>query len=144
MNPTTGDNIHRLLKFDLIARCAILIQTAFTCLLAWLVPTSLTARLIADGASYGRGVLLLLTLVVVAGAVDILINDFLPDRFVLPGIKRRRHVLYHLVAGLYFVQAFAGVGNTINVEDILCLSYVCTGGAAAWYSWTVSLRATHV
>ncbi len=139
-----SDPIHRLLKFDLVARCAILVQAIFTCALAWLVPTSLTGRLLAAGATYGHAVLVLLTIVAVTGVLDILINDFLPDGFMLASIKRRRHVLYHLIAGLFFIQAFAGVGALLDVEDILCLSYLFTGGLSAWYSWAVSLRATHV
>lgn len=139
-----ADHIHRLLKFDLIARCAILTQVVFTCALAWFVKTSLTAKLIATGASSGYAVLVVLTVIAVACVLDIVVNDLLPDSYVLASVKKRRHLLYHVVAGLYFIQAFAGIGTSLDVEDILCLSYLFTGGLSAWYSWAVSLRATHV
>lgn len=140
----TTDAPHRLIKFDLIARCAILQQAGVTCALAWLVPTSLTGKLLAEGAHYGHAVLIMMSIVVLAGVLDILVNDFMPPAYVLASVKRRRHTLYHLVAGLYFVQAFAGVGDRLDYEDILCLAYLMTGGLAAWYSWAVSLRAEHV
>lgn len=141
---TPPDNIHRLLKFDLIARCAVLQQAVVTCCLAWFVPVSLTSKLIAQGAGFGTTVLIALTCVVAVGVLDILINDFLPDRFTLQYFKQRRHHLYHLIAGLYFVQAFAGVGDTLNSEDVLCAAYLAAGGVSAWYSWAAAVRGDHV
>ena len=135
---------HRLIKFDLIARCAILLQAGMSCLIAWLVPTSLIARLIADGGVYGHNVLLLLTVTVVVGLLDVLINDLLPERMRLECTRRRRHGIFHILAGLFFVQAFVGVGDSIDIEDLLSLSYLLNGLIAAWYSWAISIRATHV
>lgn len=135
---------HRLLKFDLIARCAVLQQAVVTCCLAWFVPMSLTSKLIDQGAEYGTTVLIALTCVITVGALDILVNDFLPNRFTLQYFKQRRHHLYHLIAGLYFVQAFAGVGSSIGVEDVLCAAYLLAGGVSAWYSWAAAVRANHV
>ena len=135
---------HRLLKFDLIARCAILQQALVTCVLAWFVPVSLTSKLIAEGNQYGHFVLIALTAVIAVGIADIFVNDVLPAKFTLQWCRQRRHKIYNFIAGLYFIQAFAGVGDTLNAEDILCFAYFLEGGIAAWYSWTVSVRAEHV
>ena len=135
---------HRLLKFDLIARCAILAQASATSLLAWFVPTSLTAKLITQGGVYGNLVLILFTGIVLVGLLDIFINDILPPQVYLEAVRKRRHSIFHILAGLYFVQAFVGVGQTLNFEDFLSLVYLISGIVAAWYSWAISLRANHV
>lgn len=136
--------LHRFLGIDLITRCSILSQTALTCALAWFVPTSLTAKLVASGHDYGQIQLLLLTGAVLLGWLDVLINDLLPESWQWCWSRKRRHTIYHVLAGLFFVQAFAGVGSTLDVEDILSVAYLLNGSMAAWYSWSVSIKATHV
>ena len=131
---------HRLLKFDLISRLAILAQASTTVTLGWYVPQSLTARLLADGGTYGYITLILFTACVIAGLVDAVINDFLPASIYLTWICKRRHSVYHALATLYFVQAYVGVGVDVGLEDLLPLGYMLTGIVTAWYSWTTSLR----
>ena len=135
--------IHPLLKFDLIARCAIITVAISTTLLAWFTPLSLTAQLIAAGGSYATIVMALFTACVVIGLLDILINDFLPPQITLIFLRRRRYILYHVLAGLYFVRAFASVGETIGNEDLLPLSYILIGMVSGWYSWASAVRAEH-
>lgn len=149
MKPLTNDKavtrpeLHRLLKFDVIARCAIMVYASFTCTLAWFVPTSLTAKIIAQGGHYGTVALIAFSVIVAVGLVDILINDFLPEAYSFCSIKARRHKLYHYVATLYFIQAMVGVGNTINIEDTVSVFYFLIGVIAAWYSWTAACRGDH-
>lgn len=135
---------HHLIKFDLIARCAILSPALYTCALAWFVPASLTAKLIASGHGYGHTLLILLTACVIVGMLDVLINDLLPERIFLTYFRRRRHLIFNVLAGLFFVQVYAGIGDVVNAEDLLSLAYLSNGLVAAWYSWATSLRATHV
>jgi len=135
---------HRLLQFDLLVRVAILFTSATTCLLAWFVPQSLTAALLADGADIGRAVMLIMTSAVAIGYVDVLINDLLPDRFSFPMVKHFRHLGYSLLAALYLLQAYVSVGDTMGPEDLLPFGYCLSALVSAWYSWTTAVRGWHV
>ena len=135
---------HRLLTFDVIARCLILATASTTCSLGWFVPFSLTAKLIQDGGAYGQIALLLLTACVVIGWIDIFINDVLPASVFFEAIRSRRNNLYHFLAGVYLIEAYVGVGKSFGIEDFLPISYAMNGILAAWYSWTVTVRATNV
>jgi hypothetical protein len=135
---------HRLLQFDLLVRVSILFTAATTCLLAWFVPQSLTSMLLADGGDIGHVVRLVMTFVVWVGYLDVFINDMLPDRYSLPVAKHMRHLGYSLLAALYLLQAYASVGDTLGVEDLLPFGYCLTAVIAGWYSWTTAVRGWHV
>lgn len=135
---------HRLLQFDLLVRVAILFSATTTCLLAWFVPQSLTAVLLASGAEIGRVVLIVMTGAVAIGYADVLINDLAPDRYSLPLAKHLRHLGYSLLAALYMLQAYVSVGDTMGPEDLLPLGYALNAILSAWYSWTTAVRGWHV
>jgi hypothetical protein len=135
---------HRLLQFDLLVRVSILFSSTITCLLAWFVPQSLTAVLLAGGAEMGRIVLIVMTGAVAIGYADVIINDMLPDRYSLPMAKHLRHLGYSLLAALYLLQAYVSVGNSLGPEDLLPFGYALNALMAAWYSWTTAIRGWHV
>ena len=137
MSPVTP---HRLLKLDLIVRCSILSQAITTMLLGWFVPSSLTAKLLADGGHYGGITLILFTACVIAGILDVFINDFLPPSIYLVWIRQRRHKIYSFLALFYFIQGFVGVGDEIDLQDLLPLGYIAIGLVSAWYSWVIAIR----
>lgn len=135
---------HRLLRFDLLVRVAILFASTITCLLAWFVPSSLTAALLIESGAVGRVVLLALTVTTGVGYLDVLINDLMPDGFRIRSIKCKRHLGYSMIAFLYFIQAYASVGATFGPEDLLSMGYMMNGAMAAWFSWTSAVRGWHV
>jgi MFS family permease len=135
---------HRLLRFDLLVRVAILFAATITCLLAWFVPVSLTATLLIEGGAVGQAVLLAMTAATAIGYVDVVINDLMPDRFCVRLIKHKRHLGYSLIAFLYLVQAYASIGESLGPEDLLPLGYIMNGLMAAWFSWTSAVRGWHV
>lgn len=135
---------HRLLQFDLLVRVAILFAATTTCLLAWFVPQSLTAGLLAGGAEIGRAVLIVMTGAVAIGYADVIINDMMPDRYSLPVAKHYRHLGYSLLAALYLLQAYVSVGDTMGPEDLLPFGYGLNALLAGWYSWTTAVRGWHV
>lgn len=135
---------HRLLRFDLLVRVAILFAATITCLLAWFVPQSLTAVLLDQGGAIGQVVLVALTMAVAIGYADVLINDLLPDRFSLPAVKHNRHLGYSIIGGLYLLQAYVSVGDSIGPEDLLPLGYMLNAIMAGWFSWTTAWRGWHV
>ena len=134
---------HRLLQFDLLVRVSILFAASITCLLAWFVPQSLTAVLLADGAEIGRAVLLVMTGAVAIGYADVIVNDLAPDRYSLPIAKHLRHLGYSLLAALYLLQAYVSVGDSMGPEDLLPFGYALNAVMAAWYSWTTAIRGWH-
>lgn len=135
---------HRLLQFDLLVRVAILFAATTTCLLAWFVPQSLTAVLLAGGNEIGRGVLVVMTMAVSIGYADVLVNDLLPDRYSLAVAKHFRHLGYSLLAALYLLQAYVSVGEALGPEDLLPFGYALNAVLSAWYSWTTAVRGWHV
>lgn len=135
---------HRLLQFDLLVRVAILFASTITLLLAWFVPQSLTAHLLAEGGNVGRAVLMLMTAAILVGYADTLINDLMTDRYALSVIKRNRHLGYSLIATLYLLQAYVSVGGSVGPEDLLPMGYAMNAFLAAWYSWTTAVRGWHV
>lgn len=135
---------HRLLRFDLICRAAILCASTITGILAWFVPRSLTAQLLDDGGVIGLAVLVVLSVSTLIGWLDILVNDLLPDRFHWYAAKRHQHQGYALIAGLYLLQAYTSIGDSISVDDLLPLGYIGNAGIAAWYAWTTAVRGWHV
>lgn len=141
---TPKSQAHRLLRFNLIARCQALVACTATCLLGWFVPVSLTAKLLAEGGSYGRLTLVILTICLVLGWLDVLINDFMPERYSFVAVLKRRHRLFYILAGLYLIEAYVGFGDTLGAEDLLSFIYILNAGTAFWYSWAVSIRAGDV
>lgn len=135
---------HRMLRFDLIARFAIIAGATITCLLAWCVPASLTAQVLAEGGSAGRLVLLLLTGCMLVGWLDIVVNDMMPDRWHCRWAKRNLHRGYSVIAMLYLLQAYASLGDALGPEDLLALGYTVNAGISGWYAWTTAVRGWHV
>lgn len=138
--------VHRLLRFDLLVRWAILSTSTVTCLLAWFVPQSLTAVLLHNGGSVSDVVMLALTASVFLGYIDFIVNDILPDQFVfkIKCLKENRHLGYSLIGGMYMLQTFVSISATIGPEDFLPLGYVMNAFVCGWYSWTTAWRGWHV
>ena len=135
---------HRLLKFDLICRCAILATALTTSELGTFVQASLTAKLIIATGAYGTVTLLAFSVCVILALLDVLINDFMPERFSLRWVKQHRHLIYLTLAGLYIAQAFVALGDRLDIQDFFALSYCRAGIVTAWYALATSARGTHV
>jgi hypothetical protein len=128
------------LQYDVIVRVALLSQASLTCALAWLVPSSLTYVLLREGGPQGGAVKLALLLLLVISWLDIIVNDLAPASVSFRVAKARRHLLYSALGALYLVQAFASVGDTFDVSDVLSVGYIASGLVCAWYSFAVALR----
>ena len=135
---------HRLLRFELICRCMVLVAATTTCLLGWYVSNSLTYKLIYEGGPFGEMLQIIMTACVAIGLIDVFVNDILPARFHLNFVKHKRHLGYMALGGLYLLQAYASVGPTIGVEDILPLGYLANASVTGWYVLILSVRGWHV
>ena len=141
---SNDDSDHRLLRFNLIARAAILLAAGCTALLGYLTPTSLTATL-GDGEGIAEAVVLLLMVGLVGvGLLDMFINDLLPERWRMRWAKRRRHMGFALLGAVYLVKAFAGVSFSAAPPGswVLILFYVGMGCCCAWFTFASALRPT--
>lgn len=135
---------HRLIRFELICRYLILTGISGTCALGWFVSNSLTWGLLQAGGEFGKVVLWVMTAGTALGWLDFLINDLAPARFSIEIIKRHRHFGFWMLGGTYLLQAYASLGCTIGIEDILPFIYMFTAGGCGWYAWVISNRGTHV
>lgn len=131
---------HRMLRYGLIARVVLLTQAATTVALAWASPGSLSAELLAAGGEIGRGVLLLMTAMVVVGWLDVLVNDCLSQRWRLPFTEAHEHSGYLGLGALYWMQAMAGAGALGQGGWVLVFHYVAMGAACCWFGWTSAMR----
>lgn len=132
--------IERLFRFNLIARSFALLSALTTCYLGWYSPSSLTARILDMGGGAGVLVLVLMTVVGMAGLADVVVNDLMPDRFRLPRTERNRHTGYNLLGALYLVQAMPGLRLDAAGAAGLIAYYVGSGVLCGWLAWALVIR----
>lgn len=135
---------HKMLRFDLGWRAGVLWASTTTLMLAWLVPMSLTSTMVQEGGAGALIVLAALTMCTLVGWLDLVVNDCMSDQWHLTLTKRNHHRGYAIIAGLYFVHAYASIGATIGIEDLLPLGYIGSGLLSAWYALATSFRGWHV
>ena len=81
-----------------MARLILCLFVLNTHVITALDPQTRTSELIAASGPAGWWVLTLLIALAVAGIVDVLINDFLPETMQIPSVYGRRHLLYLAIA----------------------------------------------
>lgn len=141
MAPLQTSARRRLLRFNVLARCAILTQASATVGLGWLSPGSLTARLLETGGPLGMAVLAVMSTLVAIGWVDVLANDVLPSARAWPRrMLRQEHMGYLGLGATYWAQALAGAAHAELGAWVLVGTYVATGGLCCWYGWISAMR----
>jgi hypothetical protein len=128
----------RLLRYNLLARVAILVQASTTASLGWMSPGSLTARLLESGGQIGQAVLVLMTALVVVGWLDVLCNDAAGRRLAAP--RRHEHLGYLGLGAVYWAQAMAGAALLEGGAWVLLANYLGAGAVCCWYGWTSAAR----
>ena len=131
---------HRLLMFHLAARAALLSQGTTTAALAWFSPTSLTARLLVDGGVIGEAMLIVMSVLVCVGWLDVLINDVLPERVKLRCLREHEHIGYMVLGVAFWTQAMGGTSTQLVGAGVLLANYVLVGSVCCWYGWTSAMR----
>ncbi|MES2909843.1 MAG: hypothetical protein V4718_00555 [Pseudomonadota bacterium] len=81
-----------------MARLILCLFVLNTHVITVLDPQTRTNELITASGAAAWWVLSLLICLTVAGVVDVLINDFMPEAMKLPGVYGRRHLLYLAIA----------------------------------------------
>ena len=132
--------MRRAFTFENVARFAIVSTAWTTVALGWLAPTSLTYRLFAEGGAPGQFMLRVMTIIVVMLVLDIVGNDWSPTPF-LDYLREKRVFLFAALAHCYAVQALVAIGPTLDIGDILPVSYLCTAILCGWYVWSMALNA---
>lgn len=74
---------------------------------AWWEPTSLSYLLLHRAAGWAHGVSVAMVLMAVLGIADAVVNDILPERYVLPGVAQYRHLGYSVLGTLHLVYVYA-------------------------------------
>ena len=131
--------MRKAFTYDNVARFAIVLTTWTTVTLGWLAPKSLTFKLFAEGGVPGQVMLHLMTLIVGLLILDIIGNDWSPTTL-LDFIKEKRLFLFAALAHCYAVQAMVAIGPTVDLDDILPVSYLGTAVLCGWYVWAMALN----
>lgn len=134
------DPVHRLLMYHVAARAALLTQGSTTIALGWFAPSSLTARLLADGGGVGGAMLLAMSAIVCVGWLDVVVNDVLPDRFKLNWARTHEHLGYMVLGVAYWTQAMGGASTELAGATVLLLNYLAVGAVCCWYGWTSAMH----
>lgn len=142
-NEITGHIVPTWLRFPFLIRAALLTQATTVVCLGWWAQSSLTARLFERGGVPATWVLCAMSALVVVGLVDALINDVLPDRFTLTYLKRRRHLTYMVLGGIYMVQVFAGISDSPTGAGILLANYTAGGLLCGAFAAAATLRPSY-
>jgi len=125
----------RPLDMSFICRLALMWQAAVTVTLAHMAPTSLTAEMIARAGPMGRLAAFLFAGFVVVALLDMIVNDLLPDRYVLRWTERYRWLG---VAGIGIVYLFlattAAVGRVADGEWVLIAAYLGHAVLCLWWA----------
>ena len=133
-------NIHRFLRYNLVARVAILTQATTTAALAFLSPASLVSQLLTGGGDISKLVITSMLVLTGVGWVDVLVNDCLRGMRRLRPVMRHEHMGYMLLGVCYWIQALVGSAPDERGSDVLVLNYLVVGGCCVWYGWVSALR----
>lgn len=145
MNGWRRVNLPRLSRPNLVARLYMLFVAQGTIEIAWLIPSSATARIIVAGGLLAQIVLLAMTVAVVFGLLDVLANDVARLGEKRPGwvsgcarwLQSRRIDRCYVIGGAYILQAYAGMEGQVEGTVFLLLYYLKLAGLAALLAWSL-------
>jgi len=130
----------RLTRSQVMLRCVFLLQLSMTMALAYLVPNSMTAELVAAGGIYSRSIVSVMLVVNVLAAVDLVINDLLPDGVMLLRLRAKRWLIWMVAGCLYFMHAWLAVGYHLSDNGLLTVYYVLLSALMLSYGKQASVR----
>ena len=128
--------MRKAFTYDNVARFGIVSTSWTTVTLGWLAPKSLTFKLFAEGGASGQVLLHMMTLIVLLLILDIIGNDWLPTPR-LHYLQHKRVFLFAALAHCYAVQALVAIGPTLDMGDILPISYLASALLCGWYVWSM-------
>lgn len=120
----------RVIQWPTIARMQLAWQCGATGWLAVLEPESATARLLAVGGSIGTVIGWATVLCALLAALDVFVNDVLPDRWHLRWTRVHHAPLYMACGASFLWQAFAS--SLDSALPIFYLGQAALCGAVAW------------
>lgn len=143
-NPLSRVRLPRLAAPNLIARLYMLCIASGTVKIAWLVPMSATAKIMASGGIIAQAVLAVMATMCVIGLIDILFNDALVFDKPSPALKRwcsflesGRERRCHVISSCYLIQMFAGAGSDVTGTFWLLEFYLEVGLITCLLSWSL-------
>ena len=140
--------IPTLARPNLAARILMLMVGGGTAQIAWLVPSSATTHILATGGAVAEAILILMTITIAVGWLDVVLNDFVRavDKkrggalvlAVAALLRRNRSSVCYLVSGCYLLQAYAGLGSGVPGTVWLLVYYLEVAAACAHIAWTLT------
>ena len=99
-------------------------------------PASLTADLLNDAGPVGTAILALFMCAILLGVIDLLVNDLMPDRFVLATLHKLRPFGMLVLAATYaFLAAASSFDDGMTRGGtILVTGYVLAASGCVWWS----------
>lgn len=80
------------------ARLAVCLYILIAAVGAWFDPETRVGELVAATGNFGWFNVMALAMLASLGILDVLVNDFMPARYTLAGVYRRRHLLFMAMA----------------------------------------------
>jgi hypothetical protein len=107
------------MKNDVLARLLYAYMAAYIAVSAFAAPCSATSVMLVRDGFWGYAVTCGTGALAVVIALDVAINDWLPDRYVFHWAKAHRHWLYAITAGAYVTPLFAASAYVVNAAQFI-------------------------
>lgn len=88
-------------------RLTICLLTMAMTAVAWWEPASLSHHLLTRVDGWAQAVSIAMVLLAAIGVADVVVNDMLPPRFVLPGVDAYRHLGYMALGAMHLVYVYS-------------------------------------
>ena len=107
------------MRNDVSARLLYAYMAVYIAVSAFAAPCSATSVMLVRDGFWGYAVTCGTGALAVVIALDVAINDWLPDKYVFHWAKARRHWLYAMTAGAYVTPLFAASAYVVNAAQFI-------------------------
>ncbi len=107
------------MKTDALARLIYAYMAVYIAVSAFTAPCSATSVMLVLDGVWGYAVTCGTGVLAAVIALDVAINDWLPDKYVFHWARVRRHWLYVLTAAAYVTPIFAASAYVVNAAQFI-------------------------
>lgn len=111
-----------------LARTIVALDLLVSCAIVFTEPASLLHSIVTKAGPTGKFALAALALVALAALIDVLVNDMLPQKYVLQCAIRHRHLIYMLISLGCLSMVFVII--KVYGPTVILLHYLLVAGAA--------------
>ena len=128
------------MKSDALARLVYAYMAIYIAVSAFAAPCSATSVMLSRDGRWGYVVTAGTAVLALVVAADVVINDWLPDRYVFHWAQTRRHWLYAVTAASYVTPIFAASAYVINAAQLVFYVGMALFGLVLGYRETQAKR----